>query len=249
MKKFNNKTNTMTTVLIVIAIALLVILMTIKYAIDGVKSIQFNKKSIIMENNSDTSLEVEGVYYTNEDIEKKLTDNDYYDTVDIAMKNAKLHYLKGDEYQQNIDEIVKYLENENYIAVFFRSVESERVECFTLAIFKKKEIKETTKYAFIRCESTETFKNEIIIQGEYKDNIEGRLRYIDLIQDYNIDRENTRFMYGKIRSNTVYSLEIEGQRPTEIIEYEVFGKKRYFWYYEDLQSNKPGSELEVKLDE
>ena len=36
----------------------------------------------------------------------------------------------------------------------------------------------------------------------------------------------------------IYSLEVEGQKPDGIIEYEEYGRTMYMWYYNDLKSNK-----------
>ena len=44
-------------------------------------------------------------------------------------------------------------------------------------------------------------------------------------------------------------LRIEGQSPTEVIEYEFFGKPEYFWYYEDLDSDKPSAEWTIEMEE
>ena len=35
-------------------------------------------------------------------------------------------------------------------------------------------------------------------------------------------------------------MKIEGQEPTEVIQYESCQGKRYFWYYENLESNIAG---------
>jgi len=37
--------------------------------------------------------------------------------------------------------------------------------------------------------------------------------------------------------------------PTEVIEYISNGKKEYFWYYENLISDKPSIELDIEMEE
>ena len=45
-----------------------------------------------------------------------------------------------------------------------------------------------------------------------------------------------------------YSLEVEGQKPDGIIEYEEYGRTMYMWYYNDLKSNKRGDCLSNSVD-
>ena len=44
------------------------------------------------------------------------------------------------------------------------------------------------------------------------------------------------------------SLEVEGQKPDGIIEYEEYGRTMYMWYYNDLKSNKRGDCLSYSVD-
>ena len=46
----------------------------------------------------------------------------------------------------------------------------------------------------------------------------------------------------------IYSLEVEGQKPDGIIEYEEYGRTMYMWYYNDLESNKRGDCLSYSVD-
>ena len=54
--------------------------------------------------------------------------------------------------------------------------------------------------------------------------------------------------FGYAREKEIYSLEVEGQKPDGIIEYEVYGTVMYMWYYNDLQSNKRGDLLSYSVD-
>ena len=49
------------------------------------------------------------------------------------------------------------------------------------------------------------------------------------------------------KGESAEALTIEGQKPDAVIPYEENGKKWYFWYFTDLQSDKEGNELEYTL--
>jgi hypothetical protein len=60
--------------------------------------------------------------------------------------------------------------------------------------------------------------------------------------------EENRFIFGGLDPEYVKRLKIEGQSPTEIIEYTLYGEKRYFWYYENLISDKPSSQFDIEVE-
>ena len=49
------------------------------------------------------------------------------------------------------------------------------------------------------------------------------------------------------KGESAEALTVEGQKPDAVIPYEENGKKWYFWYFTDLQSDKEGNELEYTL--
>ena len=64
------------------------------------------------------------------------------------------------------------------------------------------------------------------------------------MQHYGIDK-NARFVFGghhgsrKLKKGeSAEALTVEGQKPDAVIPYEENGKKWYFWYFTDLQSDK-----------
>ena len=69
---------------------------------------------------------------------------------------------------------------------------------------------------------------------------------------YGIDKD-ARFVFGDImeeelkKGESAEALTVEGQKPDAVIPYEENGKKWYFWYFTDLQSDKEGNELEYTL--
>lgn len=174
---------------------------------------------------------------------KSISDSDYQDTLQLALEKGRKDLDDETMYQKNIDEVIKRIENEEYILLYFRSVKNKKQECLTMAKFKKKEIDGKEKYYFLLCYPTEDEKNAWYI-GNFKDDIEGLLVLSDYMQDLNINPSKGRFIYGDTRFEEIYDLKIEGQRPTEIIPYKSFGKQWYFWYYENLESDKVGSQLE-----
>ncbi|MCL2426880.1 MAG: hypothetical protein FWD05_11165 [Oscillospiraceae bacterium] len=47
-----------------------------------------------------------------------------------------------------------------------------------------------------------------------------------------------RYVWGISRTERVHNLAIEGQPVTEVIEFEHNGQTLYFWYFDDLQTDK-----------
>lgn len=45
----------------------------------------------------------------------------------------------------------------------------------------------------------------------------------------------------------IRAFRVEKQKPNGIIEHKHYGRREYFWYFMDLQSNKPGKDLDYEL--
>jgi len=179
--------------------------------------------------------------------EGNIADSEYQETLQEALYRNGIEMEGETEYQKNIDEIIKTFENDDYISIFFRSVRDSKLECFTMAKFKKKTIDGKVKYVFLTSIPRAAPKDGWYIDN-FEENIRGHLTLCDFMQNVNISPESTRFLYGESRFKEIYQLQIEGQKPTEIIPYEIFGEQWYFWYYEDLQSSKVGSQIELTVD-
>ena len=179
--------------------------------------------------------------------EESIPDSQYYSTVQEALHGSKITADAEKLYQKNMDEIIAQFENENYISVYFKSVKNEDVACITFAKFKKKVIDGDEKYTFLRAIPREEKRGAILLD-DIKTLVEDQLMSSDFKQSINIDPEHTRFVYGDCHSKEIYHLKVEGQVPTEIIPYEVVGETRYFWYYENLESDIAGSQLQFTLD-
>ncbi len=176
--------------------------------------------------------------------EDTIADSEYYDTIEESLRNAKKH--EGQEYMNNMDEVIFELESEDYVTVYYRSIKDEKSECFTMAKFKKKEIDGKVKYAPVRREYCEANVNSWYTES-LEENLESNMNLFPFFSILGPDPEK-RFFYGDTKDEKIFKLKIEGQEPTEIIPYESFGEQWYFYYYEDLKSDKPGSQLEFTVE-
>lgn len=90
--------------------------------------------------------------------------------------------------------------------------------------------------------------NSIPLMGRLQKFIHLSLTISDIQQDLNPNYPDTRFVFGYAHDKEIYSLEVEGQKPDGIIEYEEYGRTMYMWYYNDLESNKRGDCLSYSVD-
>ena len=179
--------------------------------------------------------------------EDSIPDSEYYPSPEQAMKNSSFQVEPEEVYQKNMDEVIAKFENENYASVYFKSIKDKNTECLTFAKFKKKVIEGEERYTYITGFPTESERDNFTI-GTLESLVQGQLALSDFTQSVNIDPENTRFVWGDCNSKEIYKLKIEGQKPSGIIPYESFGEKWYFWYYENLESDIAGSQLQFTLD-
>ena len=179
--------------------------------------------------------------------EETIPDSQYYSSPADAMKNSYPETDPEQIYRKNIDEEIARFENEDYVSIYFRSVKDKNTECFTFAKFKKKIIEGEEKYTFLTSIPTES-EREAPILGTWESIIETQLALNDYKQNVNIDPEHTRFVFGDCQTEKIYNMKVEGQSPTGIIPYESFGEQWYFWYYENLESDIAGTQLEFTLE-
>ena len=179
--------------------------------------------------------------------EDSIPDSEYYPSPEQAMKNSSFQVEPEEVYQKNMDEVIAKFENENYASVYFKSIKDKNTGCLTFAKFKKKVIDGEERYTFITRFPSDLTKNSWKV-GTLESLIEGQLSLSDFTQSVNINPESTRFVWGDCDSKEIYKLKVEGQKPTGIIAYDIFDEKRYFWYYENLESDIAGSQLQFTLD-
>ncbi len=180
--------------------------------------------------------------------EENIDDSRYRDSIEEAVRLDSIVKDKEDEYTRKVDEIIFEMESDDYKIVFFRSIKDQKYERFTFAKFKKKEMEGQIKYAYLYNTIFDKKKGGRI-WGDFKSLTEDTLRMSDIDRDRGVEPGKKRFLWGVTSYDDVYRMKIEGQEPTEIIAFDVFGKENYFWYYEDIQSDKLFREMELTVDE
>ncbi|MCM1180336.1 MAG: hypothetical protein NC347_08785 [Clostridium sp.] len=176
----------------------------------------------------------------------------YFDSMQEAINANYLNFDEEDLYQCNLENVIKEFEINNYIILCYSAIKNPREEAFIIAYFKTKGEGEDKKYAYVWNEIQEleySKKRKIELEELIKNQIEGsNFRMMNSIND------EKRFVYGTIaeiyfeEEENVYNLNIEGQKPDEIIEFNSLGGKRYFWYFNNFQSDKSITELEIALE-
>lgn len=186
--------------------------------------------------------------YINEIDDSEIAESDYYTSLEEALANAEIYYDEYETYQKTIDYTIMSFENENYISIYYQSYDGKEEICNTFAKFKVKEKDGNKEYAFV-----ESYPFVIQKDNTKKtafDTIESQLSISDYRQGINIEAENTKFVWGNTKesslekSQKMKTFQVEGQYPDGIVEYEAFGETWYFWYFNDLSSDKEGYELE-----
>ena len=174
----------------------------------------------------------------------------YYPTMEEALQKADVYYDEYEPYQKNIDHLLVDMENEQYRFIYYQSIQKKK-SMNTFATFKIREVDGEKRYAFLRSyvRDSEKFYKGI---GDADKNTKAQLARSDYMQHYGIDKD-ARFVFGDImeeklkKGESAEALTVEGQKPDAVIPYEENGKKWYFWYFTDLQSDKEGNKLEYTL--
>lgn len=155
----------------------------------------------------------------------------------------------GLEYEKRMDHVLADFRNRDYVVIRFLVYDGERM-CETFMKFKTKEVNGKKKYAAISASQTYDKKGGYYSSTLYH-TIETELWATDFIQDLSIT--DGKFAYGEIENHRlkqgedIRAFRVEKQKPNGIIEYKHYGRREYFWYFMDLQSNKPGKDLDYEL--
>ena len=156
------------------------------------------------------------------------------------------YYFKRYPYMSKVDDVIKVFENDEYATLFYHTVKDSRTEGLVASKFKIRFINGIKQYAVILVYPEETIK------GAWRTTpirtVRGAAAFFDYLGQFGIT-EGNRFIFGSLGTEKVKTLKIQGQSPTEIIEYIRKGKKEYFWYYENLISDKPSTELDIEMEE
>lgn len=174
----------------------------------------------------------------------------YYDSMEEAIKNANPKMLEGYECAREPDTIVKVFESDTEALMFYISYENSRKGVSNIAKFEKRVVNGREQYGF-----TSMSPSEITKWGIYEKNPKKYVRFsIDAsiltnMQGFRIGDGDERFIWGFTQLPEIQNLEIETQKPDEVIKYQEFGNDWYFWYYTDLQSDKTADELNIEFVE
>ncbi len=220
----------------------------------GIILLSFTNKDSSKEGTPQVSIEYQGQLPNTDRIEEDIPDSDYFPTIEEAMQNADIDMEEGEEYQKNIDNIIIKFENDEYLSIYFQSFKEDEI-CDTFAKFKKKLIDDQEMYTLLLAEPTVS-KEKTGLSFLVSDSFEllhTQLTLSDALQDNGVDPENCRFIWGNLREDkmkkaeSIDKLQVEGKKPDGIIQYQEFGVTWYFWYYENMESTKAGSQLEYTL--
>ncbi len=181
--------------------------------------------------------------------ESTITDAMYYDTIEEAIEHDEAlaesdEESKKDAHMLNhISEILHTWEGEEYVTVYYRSENADQSkQGFVLAKCRKKDFDGKTKYAYSTAQYTIARRNGKMLIN-FEEDIGSNLRLSDAMQELNPTYPNTRFACGYAYDENIYTLEVEGQKPDGILAFDVYGRTTYFWYYENLKSDKAGGSL------
>lgn len=169
----------------------------------------------------------------------------YADTMEEALLVNADYYFSRYPYMSKVSDIIKIFENENYASLFYHTEGGVEPDGFVASKFMVRTINGKKQYALIMTDPG-------TIGGKWREKPSITAResapLYDFLSEFGIDEEE-RFIFGSLGTEKVKTLKIEGQSPTEVIEYTVKGKKEYFWYYENLISDKPSAEFDIEMDE
>lgn len=201
---------------------------------------------------ADLTINVTGNSFSTQESGKE---NIYYDSMQEALLNSTISLNSEEQYRRNIDEEIKLFENDKYALLFYRSIKDKKEEAFNLVRFRVQSDENNNKRYRVEHMTGSILEYNSMFWGNASESIESALWVSEIEKELGINLEKERFVYGMIREDffeegeSIENLKIEGQKPDEIIEYESFGKTWYFWYYNDLQSDKKYDELEFTIKE
>ena len=192
------------------------------------------------------------------DYDKKDSELIYYSSVEEAILNSPLNaeneeFSVPEDFLNHVDEILHIWNGKQYDTIFYRAgSDNNPVQGFVMARCKKQVEEASVQYAFVNATpattTPATTTPDTTYGGDFKKFIHLSLTISDIQQDLNPNYPDTRFVFGYAHDKEIYSLEVEGQKPDGIIEYEEYGRTMYMWYYNDLKSNKRGDCLSYSVD-
>ncbi|MFV0364354.1 MAG: hypothetical protein ACK5LL_14895 [Suipraeoptans sp.] len=183
-------------------------------------------------------------------MDESADDRPFYNTIDEAVaKMTNGNGFKDTEYLDNIvDEVIRF-EDEDKLILFYTAVENRKRGALVVGRFDKRYDEEGQIQYRMR---ERAYFKESIGGKSTGSNVAVVKNYIFsslTLSRYSINEDEV-FIWGELENDNVYTLQIEEQKPTDIVEFEFLGETRYLWYYEDFQSTGDGStELKVEINE
>lgn len=169
----------------------------------------------------------------------------------LAVVNPDI-YFGEDTYIDQVSYIIKVFENNNNSAMFYLSDKNSKEGAFVAAKFSIKTVNTKKQYALIDI-IRQGYGNSKKREVSPEKTLSIFCQYIQVFDMANLSNlgieEGNRFIFGGIDTVDVNKLKIEGQSPTEVIEFPLYGEKNYFWYYKNLISDKPSSEFNIEIEE
>ena len=163
-------------------------------------------------------------------------DLQYFDTMEEAILHNDMDLLN-----LNIDGIIKLFENDEYAVLFCREKAGDNAGNDAVSVFKF-----VVKTDGNRIYSTPVAVNrkpwdghKLFVKRAKLDEI-GEVRLCisrDSLRLFKVD-DTKDFFWGLSQTERARNLKIEGQPVSEVIEVELDGETWYFWYFEDLQTDK-----------
>ncbi|WP_349948719.1 hypothetical protein ABFV83_09975 [Lacrimispora sp. BS-2] len=170
----------------------------------------------------------------------------------LVAVNQKIYFAEDYLYASKVSDIMKIFENDEYATMVYFSKMDPKEGALVFAKFKIRTVENKKQYALLTAiiqGHGDPGKTKITPEREFSLFCQAiQVSDISNLRDLSIV-EGNRFVFGGLDGEYVKRLKIEGQSPTEIIEYTLYGEKRYFWYYENLISDKPSSEFDIEIEE
>ncbi|MCL2606632.1 MAG: hypothetical protein FWD93_05065 [Coriobacteriia bacterium] len=169
----------------------------------------------------------------------------WFETIEEAVANneiSKWHdAVTEDDTFNEIDEHVALFEGEERFILFFRARNALGSDVIVRYLGWLKSVEETVYYSAVvggGGTSWDFFKDSV--RRHRLDEV-GEVRFnvaqFNTSQLHSVDDKT--FIWGLSQTSRIHTMQIEGQSPTNIIPVQLDGEAAYFWYFEDLQTDKP----------
>ena len=162
-------------------------------------------------------------------------DLEFFDTIEEAIINNDL-----DISIYEIVERIKLFENDEYAVVFLweKNMDGDDVVCLYKFVVNDTDGMRRYSAPIVATVRSPVAKKLFVTRGKLDEIGEVRSSIAnDSLRSFRID--NTKnFFWGLSQTESAKNLKIEGQPVTEVIEVVLDGETWYFWYFEDLKTDK-----------